>query len=170
MKRSWLVVFLLMVALVMPGSVFAKEKKMAYVDVFQVFNEYKKTQDYEKTLDAKKKREEERLKQKEDELTKAKDKIALLKASEQKAAAAKLDDQVIDYQKMARSIVGDLQKEREDRMKELVADVDVIIKDYAAKNGYDVILNKTAVLFATDDMDVTKDIIAIANQKYKSVK
>lgn len=166
MRKGLLFAVLLGVALVLPGSAFAKEKKIGYVDVFQVFNEYKKTQEYEKALDAKKTREETRLKQKEDELQKMQDRIALLKDAEKEKETAQLQDQADAYKKMAREVVTNLQKEREDKMKELVADVDKIIKDYAEKNGFDVVLNKTAVLFATPDMDVTKDILKIANSKY----
>jgi len=170
MKKGFLFVALLGIALLVPGSVFAKDKKIGYVDVFQVFNDYKKTQDFEKMLEGKKSREEARLKQKEEELTNAKAKVDLLKDSEKEKEMSKLQEKAFAYQKDASDTVRTLQKEREEKMKLLVADVDKIIKDYAAKNGFDIILNKTAVLFATDDMDVTKDILEIANSQYVPAK
>ena len=77
----------------------------------------------------------------------------------------KIENSILDLKRCCQ-VAEDLQKERADKMKLLVADVDKIIADYAKKGGFTLIVNKTAVLYADGSMDITKDIINIANKQY----
>jgi len=166
MKKSLLVLVAAAMALAFSGGAFAKDMKVAYVDVFKVFNDYKKTQDYESSLKVKQERQENRLKEKQDEIKQMQGKLDLLKEDEKAKERDKIENMAIDLQRDARKVAEDLQKERADKMKSLVADVDKIIAAYAKKNGYDLIVNKTAVLYADNSMDITGDITGIANKQY----
>jgi len=145
---------------------FAKDMKVAYVDVFKVFQDYKKTQDYEKDLDGKKNREEARLKDKEASIKKMQEGLDLLKDDQKEKTRDTINKEALELDKDLRQVSSDLQKERATRMQELVTDVDKIVAEYAKKNGFDLIMNKTAVLFGDQTMDITADILSIANQRY----
>ena len=166
MRRAFYVLVALGFACALCVTSFAKEMKVGYVDVFKVFQDYKKTQDYEKDLDGRKNREEARLKDKEANIKKMQEGLDLLKDDQKEKTRDKINQEALALDKELREVSGDLQKEREAKMKELVVDVDKIVAEYAKKNGFDLIMNKTAVLFGQQTMDVTADILSIANQRY----
>lgn len=168
MRRAFYVLVALGFACALSVTSFAKDMKVGYVDVFKVFQEYKKTQDYEKDLDAKKNREEGRLKDREASIKKMQEGIDALKDDQKEKARVKVTQDMAALEGDVRVIAADLQKEREEKMKELVADVDKIVSEYAQKKGFDFIMNKTAVLYGDSAMDVTADILSIANQRYVS--
>jgi outer membrane protein len=166
MRRAFYVLVALGFACALCVTSFAKEMKVGYVDVFKVFQDYKKTQDYEKDLDSKKNREEARLKDKETNIKKMQEGLDVLKDDQKEKARDKINQDALALDKELREVSANLQKERETRMKELVTDVDNIVGEYAKKNGFDLIMNKTAVLYGAQAMDVTADILSIANQRY----
>ena len=53
-------------------------------------------------------------------------------------------------------------------MKEIFEDISKIVEEYANKNGYSLIFDQPAVLYGSKNMDVTSEILKIANQKYKT--
>ena len=64
-----------------------------------------------------------------------------------------------------------LQQESGKEMDSLVKGVKKFIKDYGKEKGYDYIYgtgDAASVLYAKDSYDITKDIIKLLNEKYKS--
>jgi outer membrane protein len=166
MRKAIYVLVALGFACALSVTSFAKDMKVGYVDVFKVFQDYKKTQDYEKDLDGKKTRQEARLKSKEEDIKKMQEGLDLLKDDQKEKARDRINQDALALDKELREVSADLQKERETKMKELVVDVDKIVAEYAKKNGFDLVMNKTAVLYGDSAMDVTADILSIANQRY----
>jgi len=166
MRRAFYVLVALGFACALCVTSFAKDMRVGYVDVFKVFQDYKKTQDYEKELDAKKTRQEARLKSKEEEIKNMQNGIDALKDDQKEKARDKMNQAAVALDSEVRQVGNDLQKERESKMKELVDDVNKIVSEYAQKKGFDLVMNKTAVLYGDSSMDVTADILSIANQRY----
>lgn len=146
---------------------FAKELKIGHVNFFEVFNEYKKTKDYDETLTKKQDEKEKVLKQKGDELEKMQSKLSLLKDKEKEKEQQKLETAAKDFKQLYGQARVDLKKERDEKMKEIVDDIEKTIKDYAKKNNYDFILHGSAILYADKATDVTADILKIVNDSYK---
>jgi outer membrane protein len=146
-------------------AAFAKELKIAYVDVFKVFDEYSKTKEYDKNLEGKKNAEEKKLEAKRQEVEAIQKKIDVLKDKEQDKEKEKLAAAVKDYRQMEQESFASLKKERDEKMKEIIDDIDKIIKDYAAKNGYDFILNENTILYGEKSLSLTADILKIVNEK-----
>ncbi|MFA7676745.1 MAG: OmpH family outer membrane protein [Candidatus Omnitrophota bacterium] len=145
----------------------AKDLKIGYVDIFQVFNEYKKTKDYDKNLETKKNEAEKQLDKKKQELEKLQNKLSLLKEEEQKKQQEAMAKEVKAYRELERKVFVDVKKERDEKMKEIIDDINAIVDDYAKKNSFSLIVNKNAVLYGDKVMDITSDILKIANKKYK---
>jgi outer membrane protein len=148
-------------------TVFSKELKIGYVDVFKIFNEYEKTKEYDKKLEEKKNTAEKDLEKKKESLEKMQTKLDVLKAEEKTKEQAKITDAVKEYRELERKTFFDIKKERDDKMKEIVEDINKIIEDYAQKNGFDLIVNQNALLYGAKVMDITTTILDIANSKYK---
>lgn len=149
---------------------FAKDMKIGYVDIFKVFNDYEKTKEYDDKLEVKKNAAEKKLENKKETIEKLQGKLDLLKESEKAKEAKKLSKELKEYRDLEREVFTDIRKERDEKMKDIVEDIDKIIKDYAKKNGFELIINSNAVLYGVKAMDVTDEILKISNKKYKKKK
>ncbi len=166
-----LLVALLMFGLVFGfGQVFAKDLKIGYVDIFKVFNDYEKTKKYDTSLEEKKKEAETKLDQKKTDLEQMQKRLSVLKEDEKKKEQEKLTKAVEEYREIERTAFIDIKKARDEKMKEIVDDIDKIVDDYANKNGFNLIVNENAVLYGDKVMDITADILKIANTNYKKEK
>ncbi len=160
------------IALLVAGSLFcsaysAYALEVGYVDIYQIFNEYQKTKDYDKVLEKERAEKEKELEGKKEDIRKMQEKLELMKESQQEKEREKITKAAMDYRELERQYLLDLKKKRDDKMKEIVADIDKVVEDYAYKNKYDIILNKGAVLYGGKKYDITQDILRIVNQKYK---
>jgi outer membrane protein len=64
-----------------------------------------------------------------------------------------------------------LQQESGTEMDSLVKNVKKFIKDYGKEKGYDYIYGTgeaASILYAKDNYDITKEIVKLLNEKYKS--
>ena len=152
------------------STCFSKDIKIGYVDIFKVFNDYEKTKEYDVKLEKKKEKVEKKLEIKKEAIVKLQGKLDLLKEDEKVKEGEKLNQEVKEYRDLEREAFTDIKKERDEKMKDIVEDIDKIVKDYAKKNGFDLIVNSNAVLYGAGVMDITKEILKISNNKYKKKK
>ena len=143
---------------------FTKDMKIGYVDIFKVFNDYEKTKEDNEKLEVKKNSAEKKLGKKKETIEKLQSKLDLLKESERAKEEEKLSKELKEYRDLEREAFNDIRKEREEKMKDLVEDIDKIIKDYAQKNGFELIINSNDVHDVAQAMDVTDEILKIANK------
>jgi len=146
---------------------YAKELKIGYINFLSVFNEYKKTKDYDDALNKKTEEKEKQLKDKGAELEKLQSKLSVLKDKEKDKEQQKLDQAEKDFQLLRRQSLLDLKKERDDKMKEIIDDIEKTIKDYAKKNNFDLILHGSAVLYGDKGIDITDEILKVVNVPVK---
>ncbi len=165
MKRVTLLIFIF--SLILSLDSFSQNLKVGYIDVFKVFREYKKTKDYDKILEDKKKSKEKELEKKRNEIKKMQDRLDLLKEEEQKKEREKISKAAQDYREQERQVILDLKKERDEKMEEIVKDIEKVVKEYAIKNNFDLILNKGAIVYGNEGIDLTETILKLINQRYK---
>lgn len=149
---------------------FSKDLKIGYVDILKVFNDYEKTKNYDKNLEKKKEEAEKKLEKKRGVIEKLQGKLGLLKEGEKAKEGEKLNKELKEYRDLEREAFTDIRKERDEKMKDIVEDIDAIVKDYAKKNGFELIVNSNAVLYGAKTMDITDEILKISNKKYKKKK
>ena len=143
---------------------YAKELKLAYVDLGRVFDEYKITKDSEKDLEAKGKAKEAERKGLVDELKKLKDEQAMLsdKAKGEKQTAIDNKMKALnDFDTKARA---DLMKERNDKLNAIMKDIEKVVTDFAKENGYDMVLNSRTLLYGAEPYDLTAEILKRLNK------
>ena len=95
------------------------------------------------------------------------DKLDLLKEKEQEDQKEKIRQAITEYRNVEGQIFQDLKQESDERMKEILDDINKEIQDYAKKKSFDIIINKSAILYGGDDIDVTKDVLNSLNSNYK---
>lgn len=161
----------LAVAVMFVGGMFlgaspasAKEFKIGYVDLAKVFDEYKKTKDSEKDLEAKgKAKETERVKMIE-ELRKLKDEQALLSEKAKAEKQTVIDNKIKTLQDFDKVTRESLMKERNDMLGLILKDIEKVVSDYSKANGYDFILNSRMLLYGGDQYDLTNEVLSRLNK------
>lgn len=168
MKRIAVVVAVLFAAGLFSGIIaenaHAKELKIAYVDLAKVFDEYKKTKDAEKSLEAKSKVKEDERKKMIDELRKLKDEQALLSEKAKAEKQTAIDAKIKVLQDFDNKVRNDLVTERNAMLGGIMKDIEGVVNDYAKASGYDLVLNSRMLLYGSTQYDVTADVLAKLNK------
>ena len=149
------------------STAFSKDLKIGYVDVFEIFNEYEKTKEYDEELEKRKSEVEKQLDKKKEEIEKLQGKLSLLKDKQKEKEGEKISKKMQEYRDLERKAFIDIKKERDESMQDIVEDIDKIVADYAKANGFDLIINENIVLYGAKVMDITDKILKISNKKYK---
>ncbi|MBN1872256.1 MAG: OmpH family outer membrane protein [Candidatus Omnitrophica bacterium] len=147
---------------VKPAS--AEDFKIGYINLGKTFDEYKKTQTYEKKLGSKgdnKEKEREKLVQ---DIRGLKEEMVLLSEKGKEEKQTLVDEKIKTLQDFDRDTRDELRQERDDMIREILEEINKIIQDYGKKNGYTVILNDRVVIYGNEAIDITQDIIDILNK------
>jgi len=137
--------------------------KLAYIDLSRTFSEYNKTKGYDKTLSDKEKVYTDERDKKVADLKVFQDKLSLLNDKEREAKGAELQARVKEFQEYDRQKQADLRKEQDEKMREILKDIEQAVKKYSEKEGYTLVFNDRVLVYQTENMDITTQIIAILN-------
>ncbi|MCX5678808.1 MAG: OmpH family outer membrane protein [Candidatus Omnitrophica bacterium] len=143
---------------------YAKEYKIGYVDLAKVFDEYKKTKDSEKDLEAKGKAKEADRANMVEELRKLKDEQALLSEKAKAEKQTVIDNKIKALQDFDRTTRDALIKERNDMLGVILKEIEKVVADYSKATGYDFILNSRMLLYGSTEYDLTNEILSRLNK------
>ncbi len=141
--------------------------KMGYIDLSRTFSEYNKTKGYDKALSDKEKTYTEERDKKVADLKSFQDKLNLLNDKERAAKQNDLQKKLKAFQDSDRQKQADLRKEQEEKMKDLLGDIQEAVKKYAEKEGYTIVFNDRVLVYQSKSMDITDKIIEILNKDGK---
>jgi len=151
---------------VLTGAAFAADK-FAYVDLSRLFSEYGKTKDYDKSLTEKQNVYETDWTKKVGEVKQFQEKLNLLSDKEKEAKQPDLQAKVKTLQEYDRQKQTDLRKEQDEKMKEILKDIEEAVKKYSEKEGYTMVFNDRVLVYESKNLDITDKISAILNGGYK---
>ena len=158
------VVFMLGVFLLQ--DVFAAEK-IVYVDLGLVFDGYEKTKDFDVKLEDTQKTEQERIDSKVEQIKELQDKLPLLSEEEKENKEGEIDSLTRDLQEFQRSAEMDLRRQRDEKLREILKDIQDTIKEIAKDKKYTFVLNERVLLYGDDNLDISDDILKKLNDSYK---
>ena len=167
MKAVRTAVLSVLVGLALTASAFAKDMKIAYVDLSRLFDNYQKTKEYDVVLQ---KESEGFQKDRDAMISKIRDaqgKLALLKEDEKAKVNADIEKQkgdLIQYDKQKRT---ELAKKRDDKVREILLEIEKIVSDIAQKEGYDYILNDRVLIYGDKTQNITDRVLKTLNDGYK---
>ena len=98
------------------------------------------------------------------------DQKKVISSDEYKKKVKALRDKVSALQKESKTLLESVAKQRAKAKKELLNNLNPIIKDYMNEKKIRMVVDKKNVLLADETLDITKDIMAILNKKLKSIK
>ena len=81
-----------------------------------------------------------------------------------------LRNRVALLQKERDSLLDGVAKQRAKARNELLKNLNPIMKEYMKEKKIRMVINKSSILLADENLDITKDIISILNKKLKSIK
>ncbi len=167
MKR--ITVFVLGAAFVLSILVGAAQAadKFGYADLSRTFSEYEKTKEYDKVLSEKEKAYTTERDKKVSDLKQFQDKFNLLSDKEKEAKRADLELRLKALQNFDRDKQTTLRKEQDERMKEILKDIEEAVKKYAEKEKYTLVFNDRVLVYQTKSMDITDKVVEILNKEYK---
>ena len=142
--------------------------KFAYIDLSRTFSEYGKTKDFDKALTDKESSYTTERDAKVDEVKKLQDKLSLLSEKEKEAKKGEIETKTKNLQDYDRQKQTDLRKEQDEKMKELLKDIEGAVKTYAEKEGITLVFNDRVLVYQTKSLEITDKIIEILNKGYKS--
>jgi outer membrane protein len=142
-------------------------EKFAYVDLSRIFSEYNKTKDYDKVLSDKTTVYESERDKKVSDVKQLQEKLNLLSDKEKESRRGELEGKVKTLQEFDRSKQTDLRKEQDEKMKEILKDIEETVKQYAQKEGYVLVFNNRVLVYETKSMDITDEIVKLLNKGYK---
>lgn len=167
MKKIKGVLFGVIFALtIFSGSSYAAEK-FGFVDLSRIFSEYGKTKDYDKTLSEKQNLYETERNKKINDIKQFQDKINLLSDKEKETKKPEMETKVKAIQDYDRQKQTDLRKDQDEKMKEVLKDIEEAVKKYSEKEGYTLVFNDRVLVYQDKKLDITDKIVAILNSGYK---
>ena len=155
-------VFLLF--MVATGAFAAEKGKIGYVDLSRLFDEYHKTKEYDKVLETKHADLEKVGKEKVEKIRESESKLALLKEDQRKVLEDEIEAMKGEAQEFVRQEQSDLTKERNERIREILLEIEKIVSDFAAEESYEIILNDRVLIYGDPAQDLTEEILTILNK------
>jgi len=149
------------------GISLAGDPKIAYVDLSKVFDGYQKTKEFDAVLQSEGgafQKERDAMVQK---IQDAQSKLALMKDTQKAAMQADIDKQrndVVAYDKEKRT---ELAKKRDDKVREILTEIQKVVSDLAKKEGYTYVLNDRVMIYGEPQFNVTDQVLKTLNDSYK---
>ena len=171
MKSVKIVLLLVAVFLFSTVGAFAQAApKIGYVDLSRLFDEYGKTKEYDKVLEEKHNVYQKERNEKIESLRAAQEKLALLKDEEKNKLQQDIEKQKADLLDFQRSKETDLKKQRDEKIREILLEIEKIVKAYAEKEKYTMILNDRVLIYDNGVGDITEAILKTLNDSYNTPK
>ena len=140
-------------------------QKIAYVDLSRVFDEYNKTSDFDKVLEGKSVKYQKERNKKLEKIQEGERKLTLLKENERKKLQAQIQKDKDALLAFDRQNQTDLRKDRDEKIREILLEIEKVIKTYAEKEKYDLILNDRVLIYGNKTLELTDIIIETLNKK-----
>jgi len=155
--------------LMFSGSKAFAADKLAYIDLSKTLGDYYKTKDYDKVLTDKQNSYNAERDKLINEVKQLQDKMNLLSDKEKDAKRSDFENKVKNLQEFDRQKQADLRKEQDEKMQELLKDINEAIKQLADKEGYTMVFNDRVLVYQDKTLDITDKVIEVIN-KGKSAK
>ncbi len=147
-------------------SASAPASRTGIVDVDRVFKEYKATQAKEQELEKFSAAKKEEREKKVSEIRGLRDEMLLLNEENRAKQRQTLEEKLRDLASFDAQIKATLQDQRESAVGSLLTRIEKVVNSFAKERGYELVLSSRAVLYGTDGIDLTDEVVSILNQEY----
>lgn len=145
--------------------------KMAFVDLAKIIQEADAAKEAKEKLMSEYKSKQEMLKKMQDEILKLQDDIVqkskFMSQAEIDKKKAEIEKKQSDFLSTLREAEAEIQQLDSKLTQEVLEDVRRIIAGIAEKDGYDIILEKSQILYIKDADDITFRVVDLYNRDWK---
>ena len=153
------------------GRAWAAEGgKIGYVDLAKIFDDYQKTKEFDKALEAKGTQKQAERDKMVADVKKLRDEAELLSAKAKEEKQVKIDENIKVLQEFDRTTRDALRKERDTMVRDILKEIETVISDYGKKEGYTYIFNDRVLVFKADGGNLTPQISKALNDSYAKKK
>lgn len=145
-------------------NIYAESGKIAYVDLSRLFDEYYKTKDYDKVLEAQQKGFEDERNAKIEKIRESQGKLGLLADDKKKKLEDEIEQMKADLLEYDRQKKTDLTKDRNEKIREILLEIEKVVSSFAEKENYSLILNDRVLIYGSDSINVTEPILKKLNE------
>ncbi len=141
----------------------AKDVKIGYVDLKRAFYNYQKTKDFDAILQKEREAFQKEIEEKVSKVRDMQGKMALLKEEEKakmQTDIEKLRGDVIAFDKQKKA---ELVKNHDEKMREILLEIEKIVSELAKKEGYDFILNDQMLIYGDQAQNLTEKVLKVLN-------
>ena len=140
--------------------------KVAYVDLGRMFDEYEKTKAYDKLLEVDNKKFQEDRTKKIDAIRDLQGKAVALKEDAKAKSEKEIEKfkaELLTFDQQNRT---DLTKARDEKVREILMDIEKTVSEYAKKEGYSFVFNDKMLIYGTESMNITEPVLKGLNEAY----
>ncbi len=141
--------------------------KIGYVELSKVFDGYQKTKEFDAVLQSEgedfQKKYDDMVKKIQDAQTKL-DLMADTQKASMQADIEKKKNEVITFEKEKREELG---KRRDDKVREILAEIQTVAGNIAKKEGYTYVLNDRVMVYGDTQYNLTDEVLKTLNDSYK---
>lgn len=152
------------IALAVPAT-YAAELKIGYVDIRRAFYEYDKSKNAEQEFNTMSENFQKERDAKIEELNKMRDEGELLSDAAKAQKQREIEEKVLALQEFDRTSRQELVNKRNEKFKEVVDDIQVVVEDLGKKEGYDYILDSRNIMYVKDGFDLTDKVLEKINKQ-----
>ncbi len=145
----------------------ADELKIGYVNFSVLFEGYYKTEKAEADLKKEADKKQERIKEIREEINNIRKKLGsgVLKQEEKDKQKGVLEQKVLQLNRVIRESKRELEVKREKAVREIIKDIETVIKEYSEKKGYTLVIGNRDLLYVDKKLDITKHIEDLLKKK-----
>ena len=152
----------------------ASDIKIVYIDTDKILNQSIVGKNVKKQLDSINKKNVSKFEQVEKKLIEEEKKISqqknILSKEELETKAKNLQEKAIKFNNDIKKNKNNLILKNNEATKKILDILNPILSDYASTNSIQIILQKNHIVIGRGDLDITKEILIIINQKIKNIK
>src|SRR5262245_30758562 len=163
MRFLKLLIILFVLLTISTTAAYAQNAKIAYVDLSRLFDEHHKTAAYDQLLEANHKKFEADRNAMIEKIQEAQGKLDLLNEDKKAALEEEIEKMKADLLEYDRQQKTTLTKERNEKIREILLEIEREVSGYAEKEGYDLILNDRVLIYGNPAKDLTEEIIKRLN-------
>ena len=168
MKIIRTILIFMMVLTLAASAVYAqKDMKIGFVDLSRLFDEHHKTANYDVQLETEHKKFEDERNAKIEKIQEAQGKLALLNEDKKASLEEEIEKMKADLLEYDREQKTTLTKERNEKIREILLEIEQQVSAYAEKEGFDVILNDRVLIYGNPAKDLTDEILTKLNANKK---
>ena len=90
-----------------------------------------------------------------------------MKAEEKENLQAEIDTMKKALMEFDQAQRTDLAKQRDEKIREILLEIEKTVSDFAKKEKYDLILNDRVLIYGNETLDITDKVLTILNEAYK---